>query len=155
MGTPLGAARLYLDETWQAEVLELMRTCRLIVVMLGGTRASPGNSDSSCDTMSWKKVVIVLPPVAAAELRRRWAMFVAIAKWESVQAPAAISDRAVLATFGKDSPCEIHQSAGARRHWLFNGGRAANYITPLKAILARGVFRRQHQTKWPVQKAPG
>jgi hypothetical protein len=73
---PLGAARLWVpDDSWQARVEELLRSCRFAVLILGEIDGEYGLAWEVGRLVSMaqpEKVVLVVPPVNEWVVKRRW-----------------------------------------------------------------------------------
>jgi hypothetical protein len=134
---PLGAARQYVAKDWHGEVGDLIRDCRFIVVILGRTDGLGWELRELIRQRVLHKVILVLPPVEAEELRRRWERFSEIAQEQSTRVPKEIPEKAVLASFGDDGECEIHESPVAKRGWFSDSRLTRDYATALKVILGR------------------
>lgn len=73
---PVGAARMYVPQDhWQAEVLQLIDSSRLVVVQLGNTNGLAWELEQLVRMGKMDKVVIALPPLATDELWLRWQVF--------------------------------------------------------------------------------
>jgi hypothetical protein len=60
---PLGAARKYVTDDWQGEVLDLINKCQLIVVILGKTNGLAWEIQQLIRLGVLKKLILVIPPV--------------------------------------------------------------------------------------------
>jgi hypothetical protein len=133
---PLGASRTYVVEDWQRKVLQLIRECKLILVILSNTNGLLWEIQQLVALSVLGKVIVVLPPVRSPQLQVRWSSLVQV--FSSVQGPAVpnvIPNDAVFATFSDADCCTIHHSKGLRGRRLL-APHYGHYTTPLKAILA-------------------
>ncbi len=82
---PSGAARMYLaDAEWQAKAGELLRSCRLVVLLMGRIAEHPGLAWEFRQSVALgqpEKVLLLMPPVAEPEAKARWEMFRKEASW--------------------------------------------------------------------------
>jgi hypothetical protein len=76
---PLGAARTWVNhDEWQPRVTEYLRSCGLVVMMVGKIKGEDGLAwelKHVLDMVTPEKIILVVPPIVESEVCSRWAAF--------------------------------------------------------------------------------
>ena len=133
---PLGAARKYVAEDWQGEVLRGIGESRHVVVVLGRSEGLVWELNQIVRLGALGKTIFVLPPVKRPGLQKRWlALAGAVAAAPgAVPVPESVPADAVFATFGPSGECVVHEARGVRTAWFFRR-MDYHYTKALAAIL--------------------
>ncbi len=114
-----GSPRLYIsEEYWRAQVQELMRSARFVVVVLGRTKGLAWELQCLGRLNLTHKVVLVVPPVPGEELRARARMFDELVSGVGLpqHQPAALST-SLAAVLGPDGAWWWTFSGRHRDEW--------------------------------------
>jgi hypothetical protein len=116
---PIGAAREWLESSqWQARVEDLLRECRLVVMVAGALKRDDG--------LSWEvgtilrgehaaKLVLVMPPLASEQVRPRWEAYRELL-WEVGVALPPFRGDEIAVTLAVDRDAQVLR--GSDRHRL-------------------------------------
>jgi hypothetical protein len=114
---PFGAARSYAnDEAWQTEVLELIRSSKLIVVLTGNTAGLKWELERIVDEGYHRKQLIIMPPVSNArrcERLRELAKSLVNTVWHDGLS-RAVGDDVITVKLGDDGAITIVTAPGYR-----------------------------------------
>jgi hypothetical protein len=131
---PIGAARETLPhDSWQATVREWMERAALIVIGAPPGAWTPGlvwelEQIDTCNL--WPKTIVVSPPLADDQLRRRWYAFATSgpANWPFRRGLPA--DPAILLTLTRRSDELVAFTADTRTEWSYSAAIAAAATLP-------------------------
>jgi len=126
---PFGAARSYEnDQTWQVRALELIRSCRLLVMLAGSTAGLEWELERIIDEGHHGKLLILIPPVSNAERHDRLrdlANSLVNTVWHDGLS-RAVGDDVISVELGSDGVVTVVTAPGYRQDALFF--RSALYL---------------------------
>ena len=140
---PLGAARETLDsDEWQLQVAQRIRDAALIVVGAAPQAPTPGlmwELSAIDNQRRWPTTLLVLPPLPADELRRRWTQFVPLLNNMSMTGHSLPAEpgRVLVATASTTSGWTV-MTATRRNEWTY---RAALIAAADRGCSPRIAFR--------------